>query len=97
MAFAGALGARVDIANVPCSRDAAVEAVLLFSESNTRFLCEVPASLAAAFEAKFAGVAHARIGEVTSGSRLEIVSGDRSLVSAELSALKTAWLKPLDW
>ncbi len=99
MAFAGGLGARVDITQVPQSPDAgsSADAITLFSESNTRFLCEVPAELAAAFETKLAGVVHARIGEVTTESRLEIRAGDRSVISAELPALKTAWLKPLDW
>ena len=53
----------------------AVGAARLFSESNTRFLCEVRAENAAAFEAAIAGAAHARIGQVTDGDRLMIRDG----------------------
>ena len=41
MAFAGGLGARVSLADVPRDADAASDLVLLFSESPTRFVLEV--------------------------------------------------------
>jgi phosphoribosylformylglycinamidine synthase len=99
MAFAGALGAKLDIENV-CwgSSSAKHSAALLFSESNTRFLCEVPLSHAAAFEAKFGGdVPWSRIGEVVNHSKLEIREGAKVLISSEISALKAAWQAPLRW
>ena len=71
--------------------------VLLFSESNTRFLCEVRPQNAAAFEAALSGIANARIGEVTAGGQLEILSGDDKILLADVSALKEAWQKPLRW
>jgi phosphoribosylformylglycinamidine synthase len=111
MAFAGNLGARVFLDQVPHdleigADDAAWAPVLLFSESNTRFLCEVRPEDAGAFAAAMADVPHALIGEVTDSGKLEIlgVSGDgsreasgASLVSAPLVALKEAWQKPLRW
>jgi phosphoribosylformylglycinamidine synthase len=87
-------------------------AVLLFSESNTRFLCEVPREKAAAFETAMAGIPHGRIGEVADIGRLEIYgipapvpSADDSppemesplVVRAELKELKEAWQRPLRW
>ena len=69
---------------------------LLFSESNTRFLCEVQPENAAAFEAALAGIPHARIGEVTDSDRLEI-RGETPLVQADLKSLKEAWQKPFSW
>jgi phosphoribosylformylglycinamidine synthase len=72
-------------------------AALLFSESNTRFLCEVRPQNAAAFEATFAGLPHARIGEVTADATLKILADGASVVSADISALKEAWQKPLRW
>ena len=76
-----------------------MSAALLFSESNTRFLCEVPPERADAFEALLDGVPHARIGEVTDSGRLQIVAGDsgNALVDADLKTLKEAWQKPLRW
>ena len=139
MAFAGGLGARVLLGQVPQAivPDAAAvqaltaaakrireelhplaaygpaNAVLLFSESNTRFLCEVRPENAAAFEQAMAGVPCALIGEVTDTDTLEILGvpaplpGDDGrptselvtpvVVEAQLDTLKTAWLRPLNW
>jgi phosphoribosylformylglycinamidine synthase len=107
MAFAGGLGAKIDLAAVPrgLSQFSSDEngtvpftpAVLLFSESNTRFLCEVPPAHAAAFEAALSGVPQARIGEVTAAAKLEILADADTVLSAGLSTLKEAWQKPLRW
>jgi phosphoribosylformylglycinamidine synthase len=99
MAFAGGLGARLDLDEAPCDVDAAQETLLLFSESNTRFLCEVPEQHLAKFGECLGEVPHAVLGEVTGSGRLEISSraGSTSLVSEEIEKLKAAWLAPLDW
>jgi phosphoribosylformylglycinamidine synthase subunit PurSL len=115
MAFSGGLGTRIILANVttlpaPAGTETASKgraepvpvlsaAALLFSESNTRFLCEVPPEKANAFEALMDGVPHARIGEVSDSGRLEIVedvSGEK-LVDADIASLKKAWQEPLGW
>ena len=85
---------------------------LLFSESNTRFLCEVAPEGAAAFEAALAGVPCAMVGEVTDTGKLEIAGiaqpipdaesgaieiGTPIVIEAEIGELKEAWQKPLDW
>jgi phosphoribosylformylglycinamidine synthase II len=139
MAFAGACGARLHLAQVPYSlvldpeaqeRHAALAtehphldlhplaampeatAILLFSESNSRFLVEVPQAKAGDFERALSGVPHALVGEVTDTSRLEIIglpapgselpdepSDLRTplVIDAVLSELKEAWQKPLRW
>jgi len=99
MAFAGGLGATVDLGQVPhvSIDDQQLDAVLAFSESNTRFLCEVPDAAASAFEKQLAGVAHARVGTVIVEPVLKIRRGDRSLVEAEIMVLKRAWQAPLNW
>jgi phosphoribosylformylglycinamidine synthase II len=119
MAFAGNLGARIELSNLPSpfgrgaggegmqslpspfGRGAGGEgispAALLFSESNTRFLCEVEPANAAAFEALLSAIPHARIGEVVAGDKLEILLDGETLIAAELPALKEAWQKPLRW
>ncbi len=140
MAFAGGLGARIFLGQVPCeitpdSQSAArhrqlaeqmpgqqlhplctygpAAAVLLFAESNTRFLVEVRPDAAQQFEETMAEVPCALVGEVTGSEKLEIVGipepvlggpGDRPeelaarlLVDAQLHTLKQAWLAPLAW
>jgi len=103
MAFAGGLGARVDVEMLPgvgaasASLNAAMDVARLFSESNTRFLCEVPPEHAAAFERALAGVPHAALGEVIADERVEITSGGRTLLAADTKGLKYSWQAPLDW
>ncbi|HID76245.1 MAG TPA: phosphoribosylformylglycinamidine synthase subunit PurL [Planctomycetaceae bacterium] len=100
MAFAGAFGLRLSLAAVARQTEPGVDhpAVLLFSESNTRFLCEVEPQHAEAFEQTMDGVPCARLGEVTDDGRLEIISpGGTAVVQESIDVLKQAWLKPLDW
>ncbi len=48
-------------------------AILLFSESNTRFLCEVRPEQREAFEQALADVPHALVGEVVATKQLQII------------------------
>ncbi len=95
MAFAGGWGATIDLARVPCGAGPLADRpeVVLFSESNTRFLCEVETAQAAAFEDRLAGIPAARVGEVTQTPRLQI----GSWIDTDLASLKEAWQKPLAW
>jgi phosphoribosylformylglycinamidine synthase len=101
MAFAGDLGARIELANVPHEPDIEEShrsTVLLFSESNTRFLCEVSPEHAEAFEKTLTDLPFARIGEVSDSSQVEILAPDGSpAIALPLENLKQAWIKPLDW
>ncbi|HUY92110.1 MAG TPA: phosphoribosylformylglycinamidine synthase subunit PurL [Pirellulales bacterium] len=98
MAFAGGLGARIELERVVCGDGAQHPAALLFSESNTRFLCEVSPEHAADFEAKLGGEAPwARIGQVVDHGKLETLYGGQPLISADIAALKSAWQAPLKW
>jgi phosphoribosylformylglycinamidine synthase len=70
----------------------------LFSESNTRFVCEVPADKAAEFSRLLSGIPHAEIGEVREGGKLEIIGiGGKPCLLADVAHLKSIWQKPLDW
>jgi phosphoribosylformylglycinamidine synthase len=91
MAFAGGLGAHVELTGD------AKPAVALFSESNTRFVCEIEAGKSAAFEQTLAGVPLAMIGTVMDSPRLLITSGGKPLVDADNAELKEAWQAPLKW
>jgi len=99
MAFAGGLGVQIALDKAPAADDARDPAVLLFSESNTRFLCEVRPEDAVAFETTLAGVPHAAIGQVTAEPLLRIADNDGAapLIEAHIDELKEAWRKPLAW
>jgi phosphoribosylformylglycinamidine synthase len=96
----------------PLSAMPEATSVLLFSESNSRFLVEVEPSRAAEFEKVLTGVPCALVGEVTTGKRLEVVGLPRpareftdepselrttAVINADLNDLKEAWQKPLRW
>lgn len=98
MAFAGGCGLNLSLANAPSTDDAAETTVRLFSESNTRFLCEVRTEDAEAFQSTLAGIACAPIGEVTDGNTLQITATDSTVVlDADIETLKQTWRKPLAW
>jgi phosphoribosylformylglycinamidine synthase len=97
MAFAAGYGAQIDLDAVAVSDDVDVPAVKLFSESNTRFVCEVAAEHAAQFEQSLAGVPLVRIGQVVADDRLMLFVGDAAVVEAEIDELKAAWQATFDW
>ncbi len=108
MAFAGGFGAKIDLGGL--SRFSGHHAssmvgengtvpfstILLFSESNTRFVCEVTPENAAAFEAAMSGIVCAKIGVVVEGTTLEIIL-DQPVLKADIASLKEAWQKPMCW
>ncbi|MEM9186619.1 MAG: phosphoribosylformylglycinamidine synthase subunit PurL [Planctomycetota bacterium] len=97
MAFAGGLGAELDLAAAPVDDDSLSAPARLFSESNTRFLCEVAPDHEAAFTEALtlASVDHARIGEATETGTLTIRNADRTCVTAPIGLLKEAWQRTL--
>jgi len=105
MSFAGGFGAKIDLKSLPSpiGRGAGGEGdiienatILLFSESNTRFVCEVTPENATSFEKAMSGIACAKIGEVIDGTNLEITL-DQPILKADIAALKESWQKPLRW
>jgi phosphoribosylformylglycinamidine synthase len=74
-------------------------AALLFAESNSRFLVEVPADAVGHFEAALGNVPHAAVGEVTELPRLIVSDVDpmaeAHLLDIDVATLKEAWQKPL--
>jgi phosphoribosylformylglycinamidine synthase len=94
MAFAGGLGAKIDVQRMPTG-DSFDSTELLFSESNTRFLCEVDPKHAAQFERAFQDAPFGRLGQVTADTRLLINDGERALVDADSNELKRAWQSTL--
>ena len=92
MAFAGALGLRLNLRAAPRTPGLDDDATLLFAESPSRFLVELRPADAPAFEAALADLPCARIGEVTAGAELAIggAAGGEAL-RADVAELKAAW------
>ncbi|OQX09369.1 MAG: phosphoribosylformylglycinamidine synthase [Desulfobulbaceae bacterium A2] len=90
-AFAGSLGLTIDLRQVPTegiSRDD----VLLFSESQSRFVVTVRPEHAAAFEALLAGFACRRVGTVETAPQFVCTGlGGGEVLREELAALKASW------
>ncbi len=117
MAFAGELGLKIELARAApllvvdheqqaAAQNAMHTALLLFSESNTRFLCEVAPEHAVEFEEIMQGIPHASIGEVVAATQLEVVglpstenqnTSPPLVIDAALADLKEAWQAPLRW
>jgi phosphoribosylformylglycinamidine synthase len=94
MAFAGGVGAHLELSSMPELPTAA----RLFSESNSRFLCEVAPENTTDFEAQMAGMPCAHVGETYELPRLVIAdAGGKMVIDAELGDLKAAWKRPLAW
>jgi phosphoribosylformylglycinamidine synthase len=97
MAFAGGFGGRLDISDIGTALGEAGPAVALFSESNTRFLCEVPMDKSGDFEREFQNLPLARIGEVTAEDRLTISAAGQTMVDVNIYELKEAWQATFRW
>jgi len=95
MAFAGGLGARVSIRDVPRDDDAAHDVPLLFAESPSRFLLEVRPDAERAVAAIFGGLPLGRLGEVIGSPRMTVTGLDAgAVIDAPLADLKRAWQRP---
>ena len=96
-AFAGALGMEVDLRKVPSSGVDRND-VLLFSESQSRFVVTVHPEIQAAFEDCLKGNAFSEIGKVIDGSEFKVVGlNGKAVVRVNIFDLKEAWQRPLKW
>lgn len=99
MCFAGGLGAEVSLQALEgdCGLDDA--AVLLFSESNTRFLVEVPAAAGSEFLELLDGLLVTPLGTVVDKATLLVlgIDGQTPVIDSTWVDLKQAWQRPLDW
>ncbi|MAT68063.1 MAG: hypothetical protein CMJ58_00910 [Planctomycetaceae bacterium] len=94
MAFAGGYGVDADFDAAPVDGDV-TPAGRLFSESNTRFVCEVTEANAAAFAQTLANIPHAKLGVVGHDDRVKIRVANETVVDATLAELKAAWQTPV--
>lgn len=98
MAFAGGLGASIRLADVPRGEAIPRPDVVLFSESNSRFIVEVAPEQSESFRAVLSGLPFAQVGTVDAEPRLRFVGTDGlPVLEAPVAELKAAWKRPLDW
>jgi phosphoribosylformylglycinamidine synthase len=98
MAFAGGLGLNLNLEPLANQTGINEDAVLLFSESNSRFLVEFPPANRPRFADLFAGLALVELGQVTGGETLTIrgLSGE-AVIDSPWAELKRCWQAPLAW
>ena len=98
MAFAGGYGMSLNLSASPKSDDINRNDVLLFSESNSRFIVEVPQSSQAEFEQIVAETEWGLLGGITASKEFQVTGlKERQVISANISELKSAWKHTFDW
>lgn len=97
MAFAGGIGA--DLTDLRSTSIQQADEVLLFAESNTRFVVEVtPDNVQAFRECMGSDVPLAQMGQTCPEPRLRIAGTQGEwVIWAQLADLKEAWQSPLRW
>ncbi len=95
MAFSGKLGIRMDLKNIDSESDE--DHVILFSESNSRFLAEVEKGKEKEFE-NIMGDHASKAGEVTGDGKLVMTgTGGNEVISEDAKELKRVWKSTFDW
>ena len=98
MAFAGGLGMHLSLTDLPRYAGVTTDDVLLFSESNSRFVVEIAPEKQAAFERCMVGIPIGCIGTVVE-SRDFIVNGTdgSAIVQTTIDRLKENWQGTFRW
>ncbi len=95
MLFAGGYGARIRLKEVPVEEGVTREDVILFSESNSRFIVEVSPENKEMFEKKMNSVPVGLIGEVTEETKLTVFGNEENkIIETDIDTLKESWKKP---
>ncbi|MDP2982920.1 MAG: phosphoribosylformylglycinamidine synthase subunit PurL [Candidatus Latescibacter sp.] len=94
MAFAGQVGAYVDLSEVPLG-SVMRDDYILFSESNSRFIIEVEPENAHQITEMMGGIPFAWIGDTTDSVQVMIEGSGGIVADENIFALKEAWQKPL--
>jgi phosphoribosylformylglycinamidine synthase len=95
MAIGGRLGATIDLDPLPARPPLRSEEIL-FSESPSRFLLEVPPDRLDDLRANLHGVPFAVLGAVTQDPTLVVRQQGRELARLAVADLEAAWKRPLD-
>jgi len=92
MSFAGGYGMELDLSQVPVEEGIVRDDVVLFAESNTRFVVEVEQQKQREFEATIEGTSYGRIGKVVENDMFTVLSmSGEKVISEKIADLKEAW------
>ena len=92
MSFAGGYGMALDLSQVPVEGGIVRDDLVLFAESNSRFVVEVEQQQQGAFEAAIEGVSYGCIGKVVENDMFTVLSlNGEKVISEKISDLKNAW------
>ncbi|MCK5559632.1 MAG: phosphoribosylformylglycinamidine synthase subunit PurL [Thermoplasmata archaeon] len=102
MAFAGEIGVELELGKVPVSADVASRSrndIILFSESNTRFIVEVSRDHQSEFEKIMSGIKLGLIGSTASKHNNLIIKGLKGapILKVDLTELKEVWKSTFRW
>jgi len=100
MAFGGMLGIEIDLRKVffEGNEKEKTNSVLLFSETNSRILIEVPFKFKDKFESVMQGSVFSEIGFVSGRQELTVISlKGKKIIDSNLNELKNKWKKTLMW
>jgi len=96
MAFSGGYGLDIWLNDVSRSEDAQRDDYILFSESNSRFLVEVPEKMRENFEALMGDALYSLVGRVKKERSLSVYGLEGAkVVEADLNDLMESWKRPL--
>jgi len=97
MAFSGDVGLEIRLDRVVRSSDLQRDDYILFSESNSRFLVEVPESRKDEFEEIMRGAVYSLIGRTKKERSLSVYGlKETKVVEAELTQMMDAWKRTLE-
>ncbi len=99
-ALAGDLGMKVELAQIPGAEHFERDDLLLFSESQGRFVVTVHPENKSKFEEITSSVPRAPVGLVTEDSMFTVHSkrtGEPEIISLSVELLRNAWKNPLAW
>lgn len=98
MAFAGGLGAELNLAGVPLQPGLVRPDQILFSESQSRYLLEVKPDNYGAFLSSVLPCHVGQVGLVTDQPNLEVTDARKNvLINESIAALKESWQRTFKW
>ncbi|HID17544.1 TPA: phosphoribosylformylglycinamidine synthase subunit PurL, partial [Candidatus Bathyarchaeota archaeon] len=97
MAFAGDLGMEIYLKNVP-TLNLDRNDKILFSESNSRILVEVPGSKEEEFKKVMAGATFAKIGRIIKEKNFVVYGlSEEVIVEEKIAELRNVWKSVFNW
>jgi phosphoribosylformylglycinamidine synthase subunit PurSL len=98
MAFAGGLGMEIHLESLSEESGIKNSTILLFSESNSRFLVEIKPENCQAFEEKLAGLPCVKLGTVLKEQDFIVKDdSDTPILQLGIDNMKSAWQQTLAW